>query len=257
MAGRELQGAVVVVTGASAGIGRATAELFALRGSRVVLAARREDRLQALAEKLQARGGTAVVQRCDVTSLGDLEVLRDYALEAFGRVDVLVNNAGIPGGGRFEDIDFSYLDTLIRTNFTAVVAATKVFLPALLEVGGHVVNVASLAGRFAVPGSAVYSATKHAVVALSESLHAELAPRVRVTAVNPGLVETEGFPQRGMPRHLLMGPERVAGVIVRVVEEGIAPEVSVPRSLAALQLFRLLAPPLYRRGLRQVLRRRG
>ena len=116
----------MVVTGASAGIGRATAELFALRGSRVVLASRREDRLQALAEKLQARGGTAVVQRCDVTSLGDLEVLRDYALEAFGRVDVLVNNAGIPGGGRFEDIDFSYLDTLIRTNVTAVVAATKV-----------------------------------------------------------------------------------------------------------------------------------
>ncbi len=159
MTGRELQSAVVVVTGASAGIGRA-----------------------------------------------DLEVLRDYALEAFGRVDVLVNNAGIPGGGRFEDVDFSYLDTLIRTNFTAVVAATKIFLPALLEAGGHVVNVASLAARFAVPGSAVYSATKHAVVALSESLHAELAPRVRVTAVNPGLVETEGFPQRGMPPHLLSGP---------------------------------------------------
>ena len=254
---RDLEGAVVVVTGASAGIGRATAELFARRGSRVVLAARREDRLQALAGELQARGGIAVVQRCDVTSLDDLESLRNRALEAFGRVDVLVNNAGISGRGRFEDVELDYVDSLIRTNFMAVVMAAKVFLPSLLEARGHLVNVASLAGRFAVPGSAVYSATKHAVVAFSESLHAELAPRLLVTAVNPGLVQTEGFPQRDMPRRLVMRPERVATVIVRVVEEGIAPEISVPRSLAALQLARLLAPPLYRAGLRQVSRRRG
>src|SRR3989442_14425139 len=106
MAGRELQGAVVVVTGASAGIGRATAGLLALRGSKVLLAARREDRLQALAEKLRARGGTAVVQRREVTSLGDLGVLREYALEAFGRAEVFVNHAGIPGGGRSDAADF-------------------------------------------------------------------------------------------------------------------------------------------------------
>ena len=247
----------MVVTGASAGIGWATAKVFALRGSRVVLAARREDRLQALAGEVRARGGTAVVQRCDVTSLEDLEALRDCALEAFGRVDVLVNNAGIPGGGRFDDVELGYVDSLIRTNLTAVVMATKVFLPSLLEATGHVINVASLAGRFAVPGSAVYSATKHAVVAFSESLHAELAPRVLVTAVNPGLVETEGFPQRDMPRRLVMRPERVAAVIARVAEEGIAPEVSVPRSFAVLQLARVLAPPLYRAGLRLVVKRRS
>ena len=243
----------MVVTGASAGIGWVTADLFARRGSRMVLAARREERLEALARAIRVRGGTAVVQRCDVTELTELEALRDQALTTFGRVDVLVNNAGIPGGGPFRDVDLGYLVSLIRTNFTAIVMATKVFLPPLVESGGHVVNVASLAGRFAVPGSAVYSATKHAVIAFSESLHTELAPRVLVTAVNPGLVQTEGFPQRGMPRRLVMRPERVAHVIVRAVEDGIAPEVSVPRSLAVFQLVRILAPPLYRAGLRQIL----
>ena len=229
----------MVVTGASAGIGWVTADLFARRGSRMVLAARREERLDALARAIRVIGGTAVVQRCDVTELTELEAL--------------VNNAGIPGGGPFRDVDLGYLVSLIRTNFTAIVMATKVFLPPLVESGGHVVNVASLAGRFAVPGSAVYSATKHAVIAFSESLHTELAPRVLVTAVNPGLVQTEGFPQRGMPRRLVMRPERVAHVIVRAVEDGIAPEVSVPRSLAVFQLVRILAPPLYRAGLRQIL----
>src|SRR5207249_4100009 len=115
----------------------------------------------------------------------------------------------------------------------------------------------SLAGRFAVPGSSVYSSTKHAVVAFSESLHFELEPRgILVTAVNPGLVATEAFPhrdalERGRP---VMKPERVARVIVDVVKRGRAPEVSVPRWMAALQAFRVLTPPLYRFGLRRATR---
>ncbi|HJP65650.1 MAG TPA: SDR family NAD(P)-dependent oxidoreductase, partial [Actinomycetota bacterium] len=121
------------------------------------------------------------------------------------------------------------------------------------------INVASLAGRFAVPGAAVYTSTKHAVVALSEALHYELSPLgVRVTVVNPGTVATPGFPHRDMAERgsrMLLQPERIADVIVRVVRSGKAPEVSVPRSLAALQLVRLVAPPFYRFALQRAVKR--
>jgi short-subunit dehydrogenase len=116
---------------------------------------------------------------------------------------------------------------------------------------GHIVNVASLAGRFATPGAAVYTATKHAVVAFSESLNYDAEPRgVRVTAVKPGLVATEGFPQGGVPARLVMRSERVAEAIVRVVSQDIAPELSVPRWIGPLEAFRVLTPPLYRWGVR-------
>jgi short-subunit dehydrogenase len=123
---------------------------------------------------------------------------------------------------------------------------------------GHVVNVASLAGRFAVPGSSVYCSTKHAVVAFSEALYYELAPSgMVVTAINPGLVATEGFPHGDAVRsgRKVMSPDHVARLIVKVIKEGIGPERSIPRWMAALQAFRVLAPPVYRLGLRQVTKR--
>ena len=137
-----------------------------------------------------------------------------------------------------------------------VLSVTKAFLPSMLASRrGHVVNVGSIAGRVAIPGVAVYSATKHAVVAFSESLHAEVAAvGVLVTAVNPGLVRTEGFPQVGLPGVLLVRPERVADTIVRVARKGIAPEVSVPRSAGALQALHGLAPPLFRAAVRAAVR---
>jgi short-subunit dehydrogenase len=114
------------------------------------------------------------------------------------------------------------------------------------------VNVASLAGRFATPGAAVYGATKHGVVAFSEGLFYEAEPfNVRITSVNPGYVETEGFPQEGMDPRLLIPRERVAETVVRVVREGIAPEISIPRWVSPLQLFRVATPPLYRWGVRR------
>jgi short-subunit dehydrogenase len=138
-----------------------------------------------------------------------------------------------------------------------VLRTTKAFLPMLLERrGGHIVNVASLAGRFATPGSSVYGATKHAVVAFSESLAYELAPLgIRVTSVNPGFTATEGFPQDDIPGPFVMRSERVARTIVDVVERDLGPEVSVPRWLSAMQVFRVLTPPLYRWGMRNVTRR--
>lgn len=249
----DIEGAVSVVTGASAGIGRATAHALAARGSRVVVCARREGRLRDLAGEIEARGGSATVMTCDVTQRPQVEQLAAHVREIHGRCDVLVNNAGVPGGGPFAALSWDKIEEVTRTNYMGVLYCTKAFLPMMLDAGrGHVVNIASLAGRFAVPGSSVYSSTKHAVIAFSEALHYEVARRgLRVTAVNPALVATEGFPHTGPARKGLrvMRPERVADLIVRVVDKGKAPEVSIPRHLAALQAVRVLAPPLYRFGL--------
>jgi short-subunit dehydrogenase len=118
---------------------------------------------------------------------------------------------------------------------------------------GHVVNVASIAGRYAAPGAAVYTATKHAVIAFSESLYYDARPHgVLVTAINPGFVSTEGFPQWHLPQRLVMKPERVADAIVKIVREGIAPEYTLPRWIGPLQAFRVLTPPLYRWGIRKI-----
>ena len=140
-------------------------------------------------------------------------------------------------------------------NLLGVVRATKLFLPMMLERRrGHIVNIASLAGRFATPGAAVYGASKHGVVAFSEALYHELAPQgILVTSVNPGFSPTEGF--RGGPSVVNLDPDRVARLIVDVVRRGRAPEVSIPRAIPLLQAFRVLTPPLYRWGVGRITRR--
>lgn len=250
----ELRGAVAVVTGASAGIGESTALLLARQGAHVVLAARRLERLQALAERIASRGGQALPVRCDVSVRGDLDDLAARTEEAFGRCDILVNNAGIPGGGPFRERTPDEIERVVRVNLLGVMLGTHAFLPMLIrQRRGHIVNVASLAGRFATPGSSVYGATKHAVVAFSESLYFELKPLgVLVTTVNPGFTRTEGFPQDDIPSPLVMRREHVAEAILDVVRRGRAPEVSVPRALGAAQVFRVLTPPLYRWGVDRV-----
>ena len=248
----ELRNAVVVITGASSGIGKATAIAFAQRGVRVVLVARRLDRLEDLAERIERAGGRALALKCDVADVRQLDKLPGIVEQLVGATDVLVNNAGVPGGGDFPALTHDQIDEIVRVNLLGVLHATRAFLPGMIARGrGHVVNVASLAGRFAPPGTAVYTATKHGVVAFSESLDYDAARTgVHVTAVNPGLVATEGFPQARVPRRFVLRVERVAEVIVKVVREDIAPEYSVPRWIAPLQAFRVLTPPLYRWGVR-------
>jgi len=254
----ELRGAVAVVTGASSGIGWATASALAREGATVVAAARREDRLRELVDGITARGGRAAAERCDVSDRSQVSSLAERVLAAHGRCDVLVNNAGVPGGGSFPDLSWEQIERVVAVNYVGVLACTKAFLPMMLSAGrGHVVNVASLAGRFALPGSSVYSSTKHAVVAFSEALNYEVSDRgVLVTAVNPGLVATESFPHRDAIEkgRRVMKPERIAELIVQVLKKDKAPEVSIPRGLAAMQIVRLIAPPLYRFGLQRAAR---
>jgi NADP-dependent 3-hydroxy acid dehydrogenase YdfG len=248
----QLRGAVAVVTGASAGIGEATAFALANRGAKVVLAARRVERLEEIARTIESAGGRALAVGCDVGDPDRLAALPAVVGEAFGPCDILVNNAGVPGGGDFAELGFEQIERIVRVNVLGVMFGTRAFLPGMLKRRhGHIVNIASLAGRFAIPGAAVYTASKHAVVAFSESLNYDTEPLgVRVTSVNPGLVATEGFSQGTMPPRIVMQPERVADAIVRVVREDIAPELSVPRWIGPLQAFRVLTPPLYRWGVR-------
>jgi len=255
----ELNGAVAVVTGASSGFGELTARLLAREGASVVLAARRVERLEALAGEIEGRGGRALAVKCDIIEVADLQALRDRVDEAFGRCDVLINNAGIPGGGRFEEVSLEQIERVIRVNLLGVMLCTKVFLPMMLErPRGHIVNVGSVAGRYATPGASVYTASKHGVVAFSEALYYELAPRgILVTSVNPGFAATEGFPQGRLPSAIVMSAERVARAIVDVVRRGKAPEVTVPRALGPWQAFRILTPPLYRWGVRQASKKLG
>lgn len=253
----ELNGAIVVVTGASAGIGEATSIAFARRGARVVLVARRLERLEALAERIERAGGSALALRVDVTEPREVDALPRLVREVYARpADVVVNNAGVPAGGSIEDLDYRQIRQVVEVNLLGVLYGMRAFLPEMMRSGhGHVVNVASLAGRFATPGTALYSATKHAVVAASESANYDAEARgVHVTAVNPGFVATEGFPQEDLPAWAVMGADRVGEAIVSVVRDGIAPEYSVPRWVAPLQAFRVLTPPLYRWGMRQARR---
>jgi NADP-dependent 3-hydroxy acid dehydrogenase YdfG len=254
----DIERAVVVVAGASSGIGEATALAFSKRGARVVLAARRTERLDAVVDRIEKAGGRALAATCDVTRPDQLETLRVVTEEAFGPTDVLVNSAGMRGGGEFTKLDYDRIEEHVRLNVLGVMFGTRAFLPGMLARGrGHVVNLGSIAGRFATPGNAIYGATKHAVVAFSEAMNYETEGRnVHVTSVNPGFVDTEGFPQGDLPDWVVLKMGTVTDAIVKVVREEMAPEYSIPRWLSPLQVFRIATPPLYRWGVRRVRRAR-
>jgi short-subunit dehydrogenase len=244
--------AVVVVTGASSGFGELTARRFSRGGAAVVLAARRVDRLEAIAADLERAGGSAIAVACDVARWDDIHRLRDVVAARFGRCDVLVNNAGIPGGGPFADVSEEEADRVMTVNALGVMRCTKAFLPMMLDRGrGHVVNVASLAGRFATPGASVYTASKHAVVAFSEALYYELGSSgIVVTAVSPAFARTDRFTGHG-PRPLRIDADRVAAAIVGAVRAGAGPELAIPAWVAPFEALRILVPPLYRWGVRR------
>jgi len=185
---------VALVTGASSGIGRAVAHALAGAGAAVVLAARRTDRLEQLAQEIEAEGGRATVQATDVTRRADMDALVDRAIHEHGRIDVLVNNAGVMPLSPLEQLRVEDWDRMIDVNVRGVLYGLAAVLPTMLEQGGgHIVNVGSLAGRRPFPGGSVYSATKFAVRALTAGIQLELSAErgIRVTDVQPGVVATE------------------------------------------------------------------
>ena len=185
---------VALVTGASSGIGEATARLLADKGAAVVLAARRQDKLDAIRDAIEAEGGTALVVTTDVTDRASVQALAAAALDAYGRIDVLVNNAGVMPLTFLHNMRTDDWYQTLDVNVYGVVHAVEAVLPTMIEQeGGHIVNVSSVAGRKVYPGGAVYSASKYAVRALSEGMRQELGPRfgIRVTCIEPGAVATE------------------------------------------------------------------
>ncbi|MBZ6106422.1 SDR family oxidoreductase [Streptomyces olivaceus] len=182
----------VLITGASSGIGEATALRLAADGHRVFLGARRTERLEKLAGRIAAEGGTADFRRLDVTDAADVRAFVTAAAELWGRVDVMVNNAGVMPLSPLAALKVDEWDRMIDVNVRGVLYGIAAVLPVMgRQGGGHVVNVASVGAHEVVPTSAVYSATKFAVRALSEGLRQESAGDVRVSVVSPGVTESE------------------------------------------------------------------
>lgn len=197
--GERLDGTTALVTGASSGIGAATALALAGQGAAVALVARRTDRLTALAEQIERTGGQALVLTGDVTKQGDAEQVVERTLAELGRLDTLVNNAGVMLLGPAVNAPVSEWQLMVEINVLALLYCTHAALPHLLQAAedsprrvADMVNISSVAGRIARQGSGVYNATKFGVVAFSESLRQEVTARhVRVSLIEPGAVDTE------------------------------------------------------------------
>ncbi|HEY4715625.1 MAG TPA: SDR family oxidoreductase [bacterium] len=186
-------GKVVIVTGASEGIGRALSLGFAREGARVVLSARSEERLKSAVYEITQNGGMAIYVKADVSQRQEVENLFKCAIEKFSRVDILVNNAGVGLYGDLEMLDDESLNRVFRVNVMGPLYCIQSAIPAMKKQGGgHIVNISSVAGRRAMPGFGGYAMTKFALHALSESLRTELMPwNIHVTVISPGLIRTE------------------------------------------------------------------
>ncbi|QYM78904.1 SDR family NAD(P)-dependent oxidoreductase [Horticoccus luteus] len=190
---RSLAQQVVIITGASSGIGEATARRLARAGACLVLTARRRDRLEVLARELDPSGERVLAVAGDITLSADRARIVESACAKFGRIDALVNNAGYGTRGPVELVPLELLRRNFETNVFSLVALTQLVLPAMRERGdGCIVNIGSVAGRIARPLSSVYDATKHALEALTDGLRGELRPfGVRATLIRPGFIATE------------------------------------------------------------------
>lgn len=189
----DINGKIVILTGASSGIGEATAKELAANGAKLVLAARREERLKDLQKTIENEGGDAQYKVTDVTSREQMDELAKFALDSYGKIDVIVNNAGLMPNSFLNKLKVDEWDQMVDVNIKGVLYGIAAVLPHMRErKEGHVINISSVAGHVTSPGSAVYSGTKFAVRAITEGLRKEESPNnIRTTIISPGAVETE------------------------------------------------------------------
>ena len=219
-----IAGKVVVITGASSGIGEATALLLAERGARVVLGARNDERLAALVARITAAGGQAAYCPANVANSTELTALVQLALTQFGQLDVLVSNAGIAPLSRLDELRVADWEAMIDVNLKGVLYGIAAALPVFRQQGGgHFVNVLSTAGLTVSPTMAVYAATKNAVRAITEGLRQEAGAHLRVTGISPGFVQTNLADSMG-------GPEVKAQIVEKMNEIAIPP-VAIARAI--------------------------
>jgi NADP-dependent 3-hydroxy acid dehydrogenase YdfG len=231
-----IKGKVVAVTGASSGIGEATALLLAGRGAKLVLGARRSDLLEALVDRIAGAGGEAIHARTDVTRRDDLTNLVKVACARFGKLDVLINNAGIGPISPLDDLRVEDWEQMIDVNFKGVLYGIAAALPVFRQQGfGHFVNIISTAGLKVVPLQAVYGATKNAVRTLTEGLRQEAGDKLRVTGISPGFIHTDFAESMTNPDakaqtlsardKMAISPEAIARAIAFAIEQ--PPDVDV------------------------------
>ena len=189
-----IQDKVVVITGGSSGIGYSTAKALAKKGAKIVAGARRLDRLETLKKEITDDGGEIIICETDVTKKSDCDNLVKQAIDKYGTVDVLINNAGLMPLSFVKSLKIDEWDRMIDVNIKGVFYCTAAVIPTMVEKkSGHIVNISSVAGRVVFPAGSVYCATKHAVTAFSEGLRQELSVRknIRITSIEPGVVQTE------------------------------------------------------------------
>jgi short-subunit dehydrogenase len=249
-----MENKVVIITGASSGIGAATALRLARDGMRLTLAARRRERLEQVAAQVQSLGGEALVVQVDVCKPEDIQRMVQATLARWGRIEVLVNNAGVGNEPALTDFAPGQISQRIHTNLIAVIECAQAVLPTMLRQGsGHIINVASIAGLIATPGSAVYCAGKFGVVGFSDALHRDLlGTGVRVSAFCPGYTPSEISPilqahAEGRPnaRYVpgLMPVSYVADQIARLIRRP-RRQVVIPKSWRVLVFMAFLFPKL-------------
>lgn len=219
---------VILVTGASSGIGEAIVRLLSNRGHRLVIGARRTDRLEVLASALRTQSGLVDYRSLDVTRREDVQAFADFALQAHGRIDVIVNNAGIMPLSPMASLRLDEWDAMIDVNIRGVLHGVAAVLPTMQrQQSGQIINISSIGGLSVVPTAAVYCATKYAVRAISDGLRQE-HDKLRVTCVYPGVVESELASTISDPtaaramesfRQIALKPEAIAAAIAHVIDQ--------------------------------------